>query len=166
MSTHGLAYKSWTPHLSLSARRLPMRPARAGVRPSRRRIASVALVLLMASFSLALWTGLPIAVLWLASRLSGSGFGLSGPGALVVVVGLPASMALGGVALGRLNRVYLALNAIAAPRRAPSWRRVTGDSGAPRTTSALDTILVASVLAAVLALAASIVFTSAPSPLP
>jgi hypothetical protein len=75
-------------------------------------------------------------------------------------------MALGGVALGRLNRVYLALNAIAAPRRAPSWRRATGESGAPRTTSALDTILVASVLAAVLALAASIVFTSAPSPLP
>jgi hypothetical protein len=143
-----------------------MRRASAGVWPSRRRTASVALIVVMASFSLALWTGLPVAVLWLASRLRGSGFGLSGPGILVLVLGMPASMALGGVSLARLNRLYLALNGSAAPRRAPSWRRSTGDSGAPPAASALDTILVGSVLAAVLALAASIVFTSAPSPLP
>jgi hypothetical protein len=131
----------------------------------KRCVARVALIALMASLSLALWTALPLAVLWLASRLSGSGLGLSGPAALALVAGIPASMALGGVALAWLNRVYLGLSGGTAARLLPSWRRSVSDSNSPPAASALDAIMVGSVLAAVLLLAASIVFTGAPTPL-
>jgi hypothetical protein len=119
----------------------------------------------MSSVSLALWTALPLAVLWLAARLSGSGCGLSGPGALVLAAGIPASMALGGIALAWLNRLYLGMNGGAPARAVPGWRRSASDASSPRSASALDAIMVASVLAAVLALVASILFTGAPAPL-
>jgi hypothetical protein len=119
----------------------------------------------MASVSVALWTALPLAVLWLASKLSGAGSGLSALAALTLVAGIPLSMALGSLALARLNGLYLLVSDRTTARSVPSWRRAMSDSSSRPAPSALDTIMVASVLAAVLALAISIVFTEAPTPL-
>jgi hypothetical protein len=111
-----------------------------------------------------MWTALPLAVLWGAAQLSGPGFGLSGPAVLALVAGIPASMALGGVALARLNRLYLGVSGGTGARWVPSWRRSISDSSSPPAASALDTVMVASVLIALLALGTSIVFTGAPTP--
>jgi hypothetical protein len=165
MSTHGIAHRGWIAYPPLRTKRRRTRPARTLVWPGRRGVSSVGLIALMSSVSLALWTALPLAVLWLASRLSGSGFGLSGPAALVLAAGIPASMALGTVALARLNRLYQGLNGITNARWVPGWRRSISEPTSPPPRSALDVIMVASVLAAVLVLAASIVFTGAPAPL-
>ena len=124
------------------------------VRSSGRRAAIVGLGATMAVGSVALWTVIPAAVLWLVSRVSaGSGHVTLGA-CLAVAVGIPAAMALGGQALVRVERVYMRMTGTTTTARVvPGWRRSLSDSDALGPASVLEKLMVASVLLAVVALA-------------
>jgi hypothetical protein len=104
----------------------------------------------MVAGSFALWTVIPIAGLWLAARIAGSSSHLSAAPALVVLVGIPAAVALGAKALARLEREFLRMTGTDPSRRIPAWRRSLSDSSPRSPAGMLDKIMVASVLVAAL----------------
>src|SRR5207248_7471028 len=99
-TTSGLAYQGRT------TRRLAYRVADgAEVARAARTVAAAGLVIAIALGSLAVWTGVPLGGLWLASQLSDSFVALPVAPALAVAVGIPAGMVLGVRALASLERV-------------------------------------------------------------
>ena len=124
------------------------------VRRIARQAAIVGLGATMAVGSVALWTAVPAGVLWLVSRLSASSGQLSLGICLVVAVGIPTAIALGGQALVRVERVYMRMTGATATAGIESgWRRSISDSDALGPASVLEKLLVASVLLALVALA-------------
>jgi hypothetical protein len=115
--------------------------------------AAKGLVGLMVLGSLALWTAVPLGGLWLASQLTGSVTRLEAAPALVVLVGMPVAMALGGMGLARLECRYLRLTGTTRARRVPAYRRSVSDSSSGPEASVLDKITVVSVLTAAVAFA-------------
>ena len=119
-----------------------------------RALLAALLIALMAIFSVVLWLGIPIGWLYLASRIAKSSQPSMGPYVLVLV-GIPASMAVVGKLLSRLNRTYGAVTgAPAAARTRSTWMkslRAERDSGRPRTM--LDVVMVWSVAVALVCLA-------------
>jgi hypothetical protein len=120
----------------------------------RRRLLGALLIALMAVGSVLLWLGIPLAWLYLASRLVDSSQPSMGPYVLVLV-GIPASMVVVGKLLSRLNRAYGQLTHTAPTGRArAAWlksMRGERDSGRPRTV--LDVVMVWSVAVALLCFA-------------
>jgi hypothetical protein len=126
----------------------------------------IAIVAAMVLGSLALWTAVRAAVLWLlASRVAGSSSSVSAGPALVVLTGIPAAFTLGGRVLGRLERAYVRLSAEAPSPRLPAWRRALTDS-APAQSSVLDTVMTVSVLTAAVTFAAWFFFVAGSPILP
>jgi hypothetical protein len=118
-----------------------------------RPIANVALISLMVLGSLAVWTVIPIAGLWVASQLSDSNVHVGAVPLLVAAGGIPAAMAFAIALLARIERFQMRLTGTAQQVRVvPAWRRSLGDSHSVQLT-VLDRIMVASVLAAVIAMA-------------
>jgi hypothetical protein len=118
-----------------------------------RSIAAAALVALMAVGSVAMWTVIPIAGLWVASQLSDSYTQMGIVSLLAAAGGIPAAMAFAGKLLARVERLHMRLTGTAPQARiAPTERRSLGDSRSVRLT-VLDRIMVASVLVAVIAMA-------------
>jgi hypothetical protein len=117
-----------------------------------RPIAAIALTALMAVGSVAMWTVIPIAGLWVASQLSDSFFQMGVVPLLATAGGIPAAMAFAGKLLARAERLRMRL-AGAAPRGRvlPAWRRSLSDSGSVRLT-VLERLMVASALTAVIAI--------------
>jgi hypothetical protein len=117
-----------------------------------RPIAAVALTAVMAVGSVAMWTVIPIAGLWVASQLSDSFFQMGVVPLLATAGGIPAAMAFAGKLLARAERLRMRLTG-AAPRRRvlPAWRRSLSDSGSVRLT-VLERLMVASALTAVIAI--------------
>jgi hypothetical protein len=111
------------------------------------------LLVAMALGSVALWTIVPAAVLWILSRLSGSSGQLTFGILLALGVAIPAAIALGAAGLTRVERVYMRMTG-AAPRSpvVSGWRRSLRDSDALGPATVLEKQMVASVLLAVLAL--------------
>jgi hypothetical protein len=108
----------------------------------------------MAAGSVALWTLLPAGVLWLASRLTTTAGTPSTGILLAIAVAVPTAMVLSARALVRLERVYTRITGAAARAPVvPGWRRSLSDSSALGPASALEKMMVASVLLAVIALA-------------
>jgi len=70
-----------------------------------RRLIGIALIALMAVGSVVLWLGIPVGVLYLASRLVKSSQPSMGPYVLIIV-GIPLLMIVVGKLLSRLNRLY------------------------------------------------------------
>jgi hypothetical protein len=108
---------------------------------------------LMVVGSVAIWTVIPIAGLWVASQLSDSSTQMGAAPLLVAVAGIPAAMALAGKLLARVERLHMTLTGAASRARlVPTRRRSIGDSRSARLT-VLDRIMIASVLVAATAMA-------------
>ena len=114
---------------------------------------ALVLVLLMAAGSVVMWIGLPLGLVWLASALTDSSQPSMGPYVLILV-GLPAGMFVIGKALGALDRAHGRITGRLddGPQRA-AWLQSMRDERGPRrrSRSVLDTVMIVSVLAAVVA---------------
>src|SRR5918911_4627906 len=85
--------------------------------------AAVMLVVLMAIGSVLMWLGVPLGLIYLASRISSSSAPSLGP-YLLVLVGLPVGMAIIGKALGWLDRRHQRLTGRGDGERRPApWLR-------------------------------------------
>jgi hypothetical protein len=114
--------------------------------------AALLLILLMAAGSIAMWVAVPVAWLWLASRLSEGSQPSLGPYVLVIV-GIPVSMLVIGKLLARLNGAYAAVTGRSSRVRVIlPWQRSMRDTpGSGRETTVLDVVMVVSVALAVVA---------------
>ena len=114
------------------------------------RAGGIAVAVAMFVCALALWTLVPGAVLWAAPRfLAGHEYAMA-----LTLAGVVVAMVLLGSVLARLNHLYCRLMAIAEARGRPSaWRRpLCNDNEGRLPTGVLDTILVSSVMVAIVAL--------------
>jgi hypothetical protein len=120
-----------------------------------RRLAPVALIAAMALGSVALWIGLPIGWLWVASQVQAGSTRPRMDAYLVVVVGLPASMVALGKLLAVLDRRYARVTHAAADERVrrPWLRSMRGERQVERRRTVLDVVMVVSVAIAATALA-------------
>src|SRR2546423_5355389 len=136
-------------------------PRRAG-----RLLGAKILVLAMIVSALSMWTVIPLGWVWVGSRIS-SGQAPSGGPYMVVIVGIVVSILVISWVLSRLNRVYMHLtgtNSVAPIR--PAWLKSLRDSEGHRPyPTVLETVIVASVVLAIVALTAWF-FVAAGSPLP
>jgi O-antigen ligase len=111
------------------------------------------LVLLMAVGSIVMWVGLPLGLIWIASAITDSSQPSLGP-YLLILVGLPVGMFAIGKLLGSLDRAHGRITGRLddAPQRA-AWLQSMRDERGPRRKrrSVLDTVMIVSVLAALVA---------------
>src|SRR3954451_1591299 len=116
-----------------------------------RRLTEYSLIGAIFAGSLVLWIGVPLAGLWLLSKLSDNGLLV-----VFVVFGIfcPVAMAALGLLLGRLNGAYYRVAGIEPGRRQPAWRSsLSGDRAtARRPRNVLEVSLTLSVVIAVVAM--------------
>jgi len=112
------------------------------------------LVALMALGSVVMWIGVPLGLVYAASKLAGSSDPSLGP-YLLVLFGLPIGMALVGKGLGMLDRAHQQLTGIGDEGRyRGAWTRsLRGERGSTRRGGILDRVMVISVAVAALAFA-------------
>ena len=127
---------------------------------------SLFLIALMACGSVLMWLGVPIGLIYLASRLADSATPSMGPYVLILV-GLPVGMFLVGRVLGALDRYHGRITGLddGRPRQAAWLRSRRGERQPHRRRSVLDTVMVVSVGVA-LVLSAVWFFAFAGSSLP
>jgi hypothetical protein len=136
-------------------------PRRAG-----RNAAATLLVAAMVVAALSMWTVIPYSWIWVGSKISKTQDPSGGP-YMVVLVGIVTSILVISWLLGRLNRVYVHLTGTntVAPIR-PTWlKSMRDDASAPRYPTVLETVIVTSVILAVVAMAGWFLFLAG-SPLP
>lgn len=106
-----------------------------------------------------MWVVNPVAWIWAVSQFAGSSQVTMGQ-IVLILVGIPVTMAVFGRALGALNRLYGRVTGSAPTVRvvAPWHRslRAERDAGAPRTV--LDVVMVTSVAIALIAMAVWFLF--------
>lgn len=125
-----------------------------------------ALIVAMALGSVAMWIGLPLGLVFLASQLTDSTQPSMGP-YLVVLFGLPAGMALIGKGLAKLDRMYAAAGGEMPQRYRPGWTRsMRGERTSNRKWSVLDRVMLVSVILCLIAMAVWFFGGFAGSPLP
>lgn len=117
----------------------------------RTRLLVILLVALMALGSLGLWIAIPIAWLWIARDLEPAGTRF-----VITITGCVLTMLGGGWLLYRLEAIYVRTTGkVGQESVEPAWLRSSREAGAPRPPlSLLEALLVASALAAVVALIA------------
>ena len=110
---------------------------------------AIGLVLLMALGSIFMWLGVPLGLVWLSSRIADSSAPSLGP-YLLVFIGLPVGMALMAKLLSALDHAHqrLTLSADDRPRQAPWMRSLRGERGSTRKRGVLDTVMIVSVVLA------------------
>jgi hypothetical protein len=115
--------------------------------------ASVGLVVLMAIGSVVMWLGVPLGLLYAASKLADTPKPSMWP-YLFVLVGLPIGMAVVGKALGWLNRVHIRVTGATTDQYRPGWTRsMRGERAVDRRNGVLDRVMIVSVTVAALAFA-------------
>ena len=120
---------------------------------SSRSPAAIALVALMAIGSVVMWIGVPLGLVYLASRLADTPEPSMGP-YLLVIVGLPIGMAIVGKALGALNRAHIRLTGAEVDEYRPGWTRsMRGERQVDRRGGVLDRVMIVSVAVAAVAFA-------------
>ena len=108
---------------------------------------------LMAFGSVVMWIGVPLGLVYLASRLADTPEPSMGP-YLVVIVGLPIGMAIVGKALGALNRAHIRVTGAEVDEYRPGWTRsMRGERQVDRRGGVLDKVMIVSVAVAALAFA-------------
>jgi hypothetical protein len=112
---------------------------------------AVLLVALMAFGSVVMWLGVPIGLIYVASKVSGSSSPTLGP-YLLVLVGLPIGMTIVGKCLGWLDRRHQALTGTGgdARRDAPWLKSMRAERENTRKGGVLDKVMIVSVGAALL----------------
>jgi hypothetical protein len=129
----------------------------AGVRDGARRVITSSmrstwsppalfLVLLMGVGSIVMWIGIPLGLIYAASRLADTSAPTLGP-YLLVFIGLPIGMAAMAKLLGYLDRVHQAYTRTGddRPQQAPWMRSMRGERGSTRKRGVLDTVMIVSV---------------------
>ena len=114
--------------------------------------AAIMLVALMALGSVVMWFGVPVGLIYLASKLADTPNPSMGP-YLLVLIGLPVGMAVVGKALGALNRAHIRLTGAEVDEYRPGWTRsMRAERKVERRGGVLDRVMIISVgLAVVLA---------------
>jgi hypothetical protein len=107
--------------------------------------AAVALVALMALGSVVMWLGVPLGLVYLASKLADTPNPSMGP-YLLIIFGLPIGMAVVGKALGALNRAHIRLTGAEVDEYRPGWTRsLRGERQVDRRGGVLDRVMIVSV---------------------
>jgi hypothetical protein len=111
----------------------------------------VLLIVGMALGSIAMWIGLPLALLYLASNIADSSQPSLGP-YLLVLLGLPVGMFAIAKGLAVLDRAYARVTGRADDPYQPAWMRSLRSERTPASsrTTVLDVVMVLSVGAALL----------------
>jgi hypothetical protein len=113
----------------------------------------VALVALMAVGSVVMWIGVPLGLVYLASKLADTPKPSMGP-YLVVILGLPIGMAVVAKGLGALNRAHIRLTGAEVDEYRPAWTRsMRGERQVDRRGGVLDRVMIVSVAVAAVAFA-------------
>jgi hypothetical protein len=115
---------------------------------------AVLLVALMALGSVVMWIGVPLGLVYAASKLASSSEPSLGP-YLLVLFGLPIGMALVGKGLGSLDRAHQRMTGIGDEGRyRGAWTRsLRAERTSTRRGGVLDRVMMISVAAAVLVFA-------------
>src|SRR5918999_1017879 len=101
--------------------------------------AAVALVAVMALGSVVMWLGVPLGLVYLASKLADTPNPSMGP-YLLIILGLPIGMALVGKGLGWLNRLHIQVTGTEVDEYRPGWTRsMRGERKVDRRGGGLDT---------------------------
>ena len=109
------------------------------------------LVLLMALGSVVMWIGVPIGLIYLASRIADSARPSAGP-YLLVLIGLPVGMAIVGRCLGTLDRWHGRLTGRHEERHRATWlRSMRAERASTRRGGVLDQVMIVSVALALVA---------------
>lgn len=112
---------------------------------------AMALVLLMAVGSVLMWIGVPLGLIYAASRLADSSQPSAGP-YLLIILGLPIGMALVGTVLGWLDRLHGKLTGRHEERHRATWlRSMRAERTSGRRAGVLDKVMIISVAVAVVA---------------
>jgi hypothetical protein len=114
---------------------------------------AVMLVALMAVGSVVMWLGVPLGLVYVASRLADTPNPTLGP-YLLVILGLPVGMAVVGKGLGALNRAHVRLTGAQTDEYRPGWTRsMRGERRVDRRNGVLDKVMIVSVAVAGIAFA-------------
>jgi hypothetical protein len=114
---------------------------------------SVLLVALMALGSVVMWIGVPLGLIYLASKLADTPNPSMGP-YLLVLIGLPIGMAIIGKGLGALNRAHIRVTGAETDAYRPGWTRsMRGERKVERRNGVLDRVMIVSVALAGVAFA-------------
>jgi hypothetical protein len=137
------------------------RPARSTWSPI-----SLFLIALMAFGSVLMWLGVPVGLIYLASRLADSPTPSMGP-YLLILIGLPVGMVAVGKVLGALDRYHGRVTGLddGKPQQAAWMKSMRGERERRRRRSVLDVVMMVSVGVA-LVLSAVWFFAFAGSSLP
>ena len=115
--------------------------------------AAIMLVALMALGSVVMWIGVPLGLIFLASKLADTPNPSMGP-YLLVLIGLPIGMAIIGKGLGALNRAHIRLTGTEVDAYRPGWTRsMRGERQVDRRGGVLDRVMIVSVALAGIAFA-------------
>jgi hypothetical protein len=107
--------------------------------------AAIMLVALMALGSVLMWLGVPLALVYIASKLADTPNPSMGP-YLLIILGLPIGMALVGKGLGALNRAHIRLTGAEVDEYRPGWTRsMRGERRVDRRGGVLDRVMIISV---------------------
>ena len=112
---------------------------------------SLFLIALMAIGSVVMWIGVPVGLIYLASRLADSPNPSMGP-YLVVLIGLPVGMMLVGKLLGTIDRYHGRVTGLddGKPQQAAWLTSMRGDRERKRRRSVLDSVMMISVAVALI----------------
>ena len=115
------------------------------------RVAAVALIAAMSAGSLVMWAGVPALWLFVASKVTDQQRAGLGP-YLLIIIGIPASMAIVGKLLSRLNRAYGRVTGTTPTVRVrmPWHRSLRGEAEGRHPRTVLDVVMVTTVLTAAL----------------
>lgn len=107
---------------------------------------AIFLVLLMGIGSIVMWLGVPLGLVYGASRLADTSSPTLGP-YLLVFIGLPVGMAAMAKLLGYLDRAHQAYTRTGddRPQQAAWMRSMRGERGSTRKRGVLDTVMIVSV---------------------
>ena len=115
--------------------------------------AAIMLVALMALGSVVMWIGVPLGLIYLASRLADTPNPSMGP-YLLVLIGLPVGMAVIGKGLGALNRAHIRVTGAEVDAYRPGWTRsMRAERKVDRRGGVLDRVMIISVALAGIAFA-------------
>ena len=115
--------------------------------------AAIGLVALMAIGSVVMWIGVPLGLIYVASKLADSPEPSLGP-YLLIIIGLPIGMAVVGKALGALNRAHIRVTGAEVDQYRPGWTRsMRGERKVDRRGGVLDRVMIVSVAVAALVFA-------------
>jgi hypothetical protein len=113
-------------------------------------VPAILLVLLMAIGSVVMWLGVPLGLIYAASKLADSANPSVGP-YLLVFIGLPIGMAIVGKLLGYLDRAHSRLTRRGddGPRRASWLKSMRAERTSNRRGGVLDKVMIVSVCLAI-----------------